>query len=212
MVLWLGLAQTFSQSSFIALLAGLAVLAAIRWSWRWTLAAVAVGVVGAVLVVILVGGSGKVNFSTASTSTPAAAPTSSPGGVDLFAERPLRGYGSGSFQHAYRDHRENKDVPVSVSHTEPVTVAAEQGLLGLLALRRPDRRRALDDGRAGLLAAPPSGPAGQRPAPPSSPPSSPCWSTRWPTPASSRTRSPGCCWRSAPRWRTPPRPAVRDPA
>ena len=41
LVLWIGLAQTFSQSSFVALLAGLAVLAALRWSWRWTLAAVA---------------------------------------------------------------------------------------------------------------------------------------------------------------------------
>ncbi|HUC06506.1 MAG TPA: hypothetical protein VMR96_00305, partial [Solirubrobacterales bacterium] len=38
-ILWLGLAPTFSQSSFIALLAGLAMLAALRWSLRWTLAA-----------------------------------------------------------------------------------------------------------------------------------------------------------------------------
>ena len=37
-VLWLGLVTTFSQSSFAALLAGLAVLAALRWSLRWTLA------------------------------------------------------------------------------------------------------------------------------------------------------------------------------
>jgi putative inorganic carbon (HCO3(-)) transporter len=132
LVLWLGLAQTFSQSSFIALLAGLAVLAAIRWSWRWTLAAVAVGLVGAVLVVTLVGGSGKVNFDRLNIDTSGRANLVQ-GGLDLFAERPLQGYGSGSFQVAYRDHRENKDVPVSVSHTEPVTVAAEQGLLGLLA-------------------------------------------------------------------------------
>ncbi len=131
LVLWLGLAQTFSQSSFIALLAGLAVLAAIRWSWRWTLAAVLAGIVGAVLVVTLVGGSGKVNFSRLNIDTSGRANLVQ-GGLDLFAERPIQGYGSGSFQTAYRDHRENKDVPVSVSHTEPVTVAAEQGLLGLL--------------------------------------------------------------------------------
>jgi putative inorganic carbon (HCO3(-)) transporter len=131
LVLWLGLAQTFSQSSFIALLAGLAVLAAIRWSWRWTLAAVLLGAVGAVLVVTLVGGSGKVNFSRLNIDTSGRANLVS-GGLDLFAERPLQGYGSGSFQAAYRDHRENKDVPVSVSHTEPVTIAAEQGLLGLV--------------------------------------------------------------------------------
>jgi len=129
-LLWLGLAQTFSQSSFIALLAGLAVLAALRWRWRWTLAAVLVGLVGAVLVVTLVGGSGKVNFSRINIDTSGRANLVS-GGLDLFGERPLQGYGSGSFQVAYRDHRENKDVPVSVSHTEPITVAAEQGLLGL---------------------------------------------------------------------------------
>jgi len=129
-VLWLGLVTTFSQSSLIALLAGLAVLAAIRWSWRWTLAAVVVGAIGAVLVVTLVGGSGKVNFSRINIDTSGRANLVS-GGLALFGERPLQGYGSGSFQEAYRDHRENKDVPVSVSHTEPVTVAAEQGLLGL---------------------------------------------------------------------------------
>jgi putative inorganic carbon (hco3(-)) transporter len=130
-VLWLGLAQTFSQSSFIALLAGLATLAAMRWSWRWTLGAVLAGLVGAVLVVTLVGGSGKVNFSRLNIDTSGRANLVQ-GGLDLFAERPLQGYGSGSFQAAYRDHRENKDVPVSISHTEPVTIAAEQGLLGLI--------------------------------------------------------------------------------
>jgi O-antigen ligase len=130
-VLWLGLAQTFSQSSFIALLAGLAVLAAIRWSWKWTLAAVLAGLVGAVLVVTLVGGTGKVNFSRLNIDTSGRANLVS-GGLDLFGERPIQGYGSGSFQNAYRDHRENKDVPVSISHTEPVTIAAEQGLLGLI--------------------------------------------------------------------------------
>ncbi|MGC1165558.1 MAG: O-antigen ligase family protein [Solirubrobacterales bacterium] len=132
-VLWLGLAQTFSQSSFIALLAGLAVLAAIRWSWRWTLAAVVAGLIGAVLTVTLVGGRADIGdiFGRANIETSGRANLVS-GGLDLFAERPLQGSGSGSFQDAYRDHRENKDVPVSISHTEPVTIAAEQGLLGLV--------------------------------------------------------------------------------
>jgi O-antigen ligase len=129
-VLWLGLAQTFSQSSYVALLAGLAVLAALRWSWRWTLAAVVMGAIGAVLVVVLVGGSSKINFSRLNIDTSGRANLVS-GGIDLFGERPIQGYGSGSFQHAYREHADNPDAPVSVSHTEPVTVAAEQGLLGL---------------------------------------------------------------------------------
>jgi putative inorganic carbon (hco3(-)) transporter len=130
-VLWIGLVPTYSQSSFLALLAGLAVLAAIRWSWRWTLAAVAVGLVGAVLVVLLVGGSGKITSDRLNVDLSGRGSLVS-GGADLFAERSVQGYGSGSFQAAYRDHRDNKDAPVTVSHTEPVTVAAEQGLLGLL--------------------------------------------------------------------------------
>ncbi|HMI81671.1 MAG TPA: O-antigen ligase family protein, partial [Solirubrobacterales bacterium] len=132
LVLWIGLVLTFSQSSYIALLAGLAMLAAIRWSWRWTLAAVAVGAVGAVLVVLLVGGSGKITSDRLNVDLSGRGSLVS-GGVDLFGERPIQGYGSGSFQEAYREHRENKDLPVTVSHTEPVTVAAEQGLIGLVA-------------------------------------------------------------------------------
>lgn len=130
-VLWVGLVPTYSQSSFLALLAGLAMLAAIRWSWRWTLGAVAVGLVGAILVVLLVGGSGKVTSDRLNVDLSGRGSLVS-GGVDLFAERPAWGYGSGSFQAAYREHRENKDAPVTVSHTEPVTVGAEQGLIGLL--------------------------------------------------------------------------------
>jgi O-antigen ligase len=156
-LLWLGLAQTFSQSSFIALLAGLATLAALRWSWRWTLGAVLVGLVGAVLVVTLVGGSGKVNFSRLNIDTSGRANLVQ-GGLDLFAERPVQGYGSGSFQAAYRDHRENKDVPVSISHTEPVTIAAEQGVLGLITYGALIVC-ALWTMCAGIAAAPATGPA-----------------------------------------------------
>jgi len=122
-VLWLGLAQTFSQSSYIALLAGLAALAAIRWSWKWTLVAV--------VAVLLVGSSGfdadTLNKDTSGRSNLIS------GGIDLFAERPLWGYGSGSFEEAYRVNRENQDAPVSASHTQPVTVLAEQGLIGFAA-------------------------------------------------------------------------------
>jgi O-antigen ligase len=130
LVLWIGLVPTFSQSSFLALLAGLAMLAAIRWSWRWTLGVVAIGAIGAVLVVLLVGGSGKVTSDRLNVDLSGRGNLVS-GGLDLFSERPLQGYGSGSFQAAYREHRKNKDIPVTVSHTEPVTVAAEQGLIGL---------------------------------------------------------------------------------
>jgi O-antigen ligase len=131
LILWIGLAETYSQSSLIALAAGLAVLAAVRWSWRWTLAAVVAGGIGAILVVVLVGGKG-VNFSRINIDTSGRANLVQ-GGIDLFGERPLQGYGSGSFQVAYAEHRTKKHAPVTVSHTEPVTVAAEQGIVGLLA-------------------------------------------------------------------------------
>ena len=131
-VLWLGLVPTFSQSSFAALLAGLAVLAALRWSWRLTLAAVGAGAVLAVLIVIFAGGVSKLSPDRFNVDTGGRANLVS-GGTDLFAQRPIWGYGAGSFPRAYREHVATKEAPVSVSHTEPVTVAAEQGLIGLAA-------------------------------------------------------------------------------
>ena len=92
-VLWIGLAPTFSQSSFIALLVGLAVLAALRWSLRWTLAAVGAGAVAAVLVVLLAGGS-SVSLSRINIDTSGRANLVS-GGIHLFAQRPVYGYGVG---------------------------------------------------------------------------------------------------------------------
>jgi putative inorganic carbon (hco3(-)) transporter len=131
-VLWLGLVPTFSQSSFAALLAGLAVLAALRWSWRWTLAAVGAGAVLAIAIVIFAGGVSRpspdgLNVVTGGRTNLVA------GGTNLFARRPIWGYGAGSFPRAYREHIATKKAPVSVSHTEPITVAAEQGLIGLTA-------------------------------------------------------------------------------
>jgi O-Antigen ligase len=129
-VLWLGLFPTFSQSSFAALLAGLAVLAALKWSLRWTLAAVGAFLVLGVLMVLLTGGRASLNRINIDTSGRANLVS---GGIHLFAERPLYGYGSGSFPKAYREHVETHKAPVSVSHTEPITIAAEQGILGAAA-------------------------------------------------------------------------------
>ncbi|MEX2107542.1 MAG: O-antigen ligase family protein [Solirubrobacterales bacterium] len=128
-VLWIGLVPTFSQSSFAALLAGLAVLAALRWSLRWTLTLGAGAVIAALFLALA---SGSIDFSKFNADTSGRANLAS-GGVDLFAQRPLWGYGAGSFPTAYREHVATKKAPVSVSHTEPVTVAAEQGLIGLVA-------------------------------------------------------------------------------
>jgi hypothetical protein len=128
-VLWIGLVPTFSQSSFAALLAGLVVLAALRWSFKWTAIAAVGGVVLTMLIVTL---AGSFSFDRINIDTSGRANLVS-GGVHLFTQRPVYGYGSGSFPKAYRQHVKTRKAPVSVSHTEPITVAAEQGLVGLAA-------------------------------------------------------------------------------
>ena len=126
-ILWFGLVPTYSQSSYAALLAGLVVLAALRWSLKWTVIAAVAGVVITMLIVTI---AGSFSFDRINIDTSGRANLVS-GGVHLFSQRPVYGYGSGSFPKAYRQHVKSHKAPVSVSHTEPITIAAEQGLLGL---------------------------------------------------------------------------------
>ena len=130
-----GLVTSFSQSSIAALLLGLALLAAWRWSLRGTLAASAgLLALGAALVLLapaslhfgLKGSSGSTSNATSGRTKLIS------GGLELFAQRPLQGYGSGSFETEYKRHRRtNAENATSASHTIPVTVAAEQGVVGL---------------------------------------------------------------------------------
>ena len=54
------------------------------------------------------------------------------GGADLALDRPVWGFGSGSFAEEYLAHGFGaRSDAVSASHTIPLTVAAEQGLIGL---------------------------------------------------------------------------------
>ena len=134
---WLlaGLVTSFSQSSIAALLLGLAVLAAWRWDVRSTLyvalAAVAVAAVVAVaappsLHIGLRGAGGSANNATSGRAKLVS------GGLSLFADRPLEGYGSGSFAREYELHKKASALnAASASHTIPITVAAEQGIVGL---------------------------------------------------------------------------------
>ena len=135
-VLWGGLVLTFSQSSFAALLAGLAVLAALRWDVRRAVVAAAVGVVLAAGIAVAFQDTLKIDLGSSSGLSKVTSGRSDliGGGLELFANRPLQGYGSGAFGRAYRVERKgNQQQAVSASHTMPVTVAAEQGLIGLAA-------------------------------------------------------------------------------
>jgi O-antigen ligase len=132
-VLWAALVLTFSQSSFGALLAGLAVIAAYRWGVRLVaiVAAVvlALGVLGGVAWLVVrsdIPSTREVNRATVGRSKLVT------GGLELWTDRPIHGFGSGSFQDEYRRERDlDRPNAVTASHTTPITVAAEQGLIGL---------------------------------------------------------------------------------
>jgi O-antigen ligase len=137
-LVWLlaGLVTSFSESSIAALLLGLTVLAAYRWDVRGTLyVAAALLAIAAVIVEVapaswhlgLRGSGGSANNATSGRTNLIS------GGLHLFVKRPLEGYGSGSFETEYERHSRNPSAEnaTSASHTIPVTVAAEQGVLGL---------------------------------------------------------------------------------
>ncbi|HVW17194.1 MAG TPA: O-antigen ligase family protein [Solirubrobacteraceae bacterium] len=135
-LLWAGLVLTFSQSSFVALLAGLAVLGAIRWSRRWTAAVAAALVVAGAAIVVAAPGALHLDLGSSASADRATSGRYDlvRGGAQLFADRPAQGWGSASFSRAYRrELDESTERAVSASHTIPVTVAAEQGVPGFLA-------------------------------------------------------------------------------
>jgi O-Antigen ligase len=125
------LALSYSISSFAALVAGLLVVAGLRWSWRWALAGgAAILVCGAIFLLISGTGRTDVGSGEASSTTTSGRVDLVRGGITLAGDRPVWGWGSGSFGAAFSRHIER--AKTTVSHTEPVTVAAEQGGIGLV--------------------------------------------------------------------------------
>ena len=133
-VLWGGLVLTFSQSSFGALLVGLAVLAAFRWGLRPVLAGGAVAVVAGLVVLLAAPGLVRLDRAAERALDNATSGRVSlmRGGVEMFLDRPLTGFGSGSFAERFREREDvSSEDAATASHTIPITVAAEQGVLGL---------------------------------------------------------------------------------
>jgi O-antigen ligase len=133
-VLWGGLVLTFSQSSFGALLVGLAVLAALRWRARPV--AVTVMVAAAVAAAVVIAFPSLVKLDLESESSVDAATSGRvelmEGGLSMFADRPFLGFGSGSFAERFREREGvSSEQASAASHTIPITVAAEQGVVGL---------------------------------------------------------------------------------
>ncbi|ADB49412.1 O-antigen ligase family protein [Conexibacter woesei] len=133
LALWAGLVLTLSQSSFVALLAGLAVLAVLQWGVRRTLLPVVAVVAVAGVAVLASPGTFGVDLDNLDASSSGRFGLVR-GGGELFADKPVQGFGTGAFEVEYRteNRRTSGDAAVA-SHTIPVTVAAEQGVVGLLA-------------------------------------------------------------------------------
>lgn len=139
-LLWAGLVMSLSQTSFAALLTGLIALAAMRWNAKWVLTATgAVVLVGAMIVLAFPSVSGvDVSSSRSLEKTTSGRFDLVTGAADLWANKPAFGYGSGGFSSAFESNRLGKESALgssttTKSHTAPLTVAAEQGILGLAA-------------------------------------------------------------------------------
>ena len=135
-VLWAALVLTFSQSSFSSLLVGLALLAALRWRARSVVVVALAGVLAAAVLVVAAPGVLGLDLGSLSSLDRASSGRLElmRGGLALWRERPLLGHGSGSFSDRYREREDASSAQaVSASHTIPITIAAEQGLVGLVA-------------------------------------------------------------------------------
>ncbi len=132
---WLGLLISFSQSSFAALVVGIVVAAAVAWGRRAVLALLAVGVVACAFTLavpsireeIVDKSRTGLNKVTSGRSNLVAQ------GIRITIDHPVLGAGVGGFNREYarRLGIQGRDPKRTASHTTPVTVAAEEGIVGL---------------------------------------------------------------------------------
>jgi O-antigen ligase len=130
--LWIGLVFSFSQSSFVALVAG--VLGAIALSWeRRSVVALGVAVV-ALLAAGFVVPSVRAEILDNTDRATGNRTSLVTEGLRIAADHPLGGVGLGGFRSAYGERVGFRaaDPARAASHNTPVTVAAELGVPGLL--------------------------------------------------------------------------------
>ena len=132
-VAWLGLLISFSQSSFAALGVAVFCAAAVAWRWKSLLALAAVLVVlGGVVATqprlmhaLRHHTTGGLNSATHGRASLIA------NGIRIAKAHPAIGVGLGGFERAY-SKRTHRTARKSASHNTPVTVAAEEGAVGVL--------------------------------------------------------------------------------
>jgi putative inorganic carbon (HCO3(-)) transporter len=123
-----GMVFSFSITSFAALLVGLGTIALVRFRAHGALAAAALGLAG--LVALLIAGGTPTSDIQSDRSIDSGRSDLVEGGLELAGDHPLVGYGSGSFGAAFVAQIDER-ARTAASHSEPITVAAEQGAVGL---------------------------------------------------------------------------------
>ena len=159
-VCWVGLLFSFSQSSFVALVVGTlaAALLAIQWRAVLALALAVVVVVAAGFAAPSVRKELEQGLDRATSGRYGLVEE----GIGIAVNRPLTGEGLGAFKVAYAERTglRGRDPQRAASHTTPVTVAAELGVVGfglfawlvVAALALPVRRASRSfAGRASLI-------------------------------------------------------------
>jgi putative inorganic carbon (hco3(-)) transporter len=125
---WIGLVFSFSQSSFVALVVGIGVVAWFAWG-RKTLA-----LLGVIAVIVLVAGLAMPSVRHHSLNSASGGRFKLvKNGLAIAAHHPVQGVGIGGFKRAYarRTGLKGKEPKAAASHDTPVTVAAETGIVGL---------------------------------------------------------------------------------
>jgi O-antigen ligase len=105
---------------------------ALRWGIRWALAA-GVTIVVATAIFFAVSGVSRSDLSSTDKIQTFSSGRVSliSGGYHLTKDRPVWGFGSGSFGTAFKENID-PTAKTTASHSEPLTVGAEQGAIGLI--------------------------------------------------------------------------------
>jgi hypothetical protein len=129
-ITWAGLLPSFSQSSFVSLIAAVLIGAILVWR-RGSVPLVAAGIVCVIVAIVV---SPAVRHKASLSHVTSGRSTLVRTGAKLAVHHPVLGVGIGGFKRGYADlaHLKGKEPKAAASHTTPVTVAAETGFPGLL--------------------------------------------------------------------------------
>ena len=142
-ILWAALVLTLSRSSIGALLVGLGALAAIRWRVGRAVF-IAAGVVALAAAAIAISPT-TFGLNQGLNGASSGRPGLVSGGLDLFADRPIWGYGSGSFETEFSAHHHaHRPDAVGLAHDPD----HDRGRAGADRGARLPRARARGAGRA----------------------------------------------------------------